>query len=85
MAALGRIAKVSVILAVAATWGAMSEERGDRLGEPTGAPAASARDGTAVRVFHGVGEVTAVDRAKGWLTLDHEAINANTARSSLRH
>ena len=25
-------------------------------------------------VFHGVGVVTAVDRAKGWLTLDHEAI-----------
>jgi Cu/Ag efflux protein CusF len=26
-------------------------------------------------VFHGIGTVTAVDSAKGWLTLDHKAID----------
>ena len=73
-ATLARIAKVSIIVALAAAWGAISDERGDRVGWPTGAPSAHAQDAPPVGVFHGVGVVTAVDRAKGWLTLDHEAI-----------
>ena len=36
--------------------------------------AANAGDAATNAVFHGVGMVKGVDRAKGWLTIDHEAI-----------
>lgn len=37
-------------------------------------PPAQAQQASTAGVFHGVGTVTAINRAKGWLTIDHEAI-----------
>ena len=74
LATLARAAKISVV-ALAAAWGAVSDERGDRVAWLLCTPSAHAQESEAGGVFHGVGVVTAVDRAKGWLTLDHEAIN----------
>ena len=72
---LARAAKCLVGVVVAAAWGATSDERGDRFGWPVCArPPPTPRRARRRGVFHGVGVVTAVDRAKGWLTLDHEAI-----------
>jgi Cu/Ag efflux protein CusF len=75
-ATLTRAAKISVVVALAAAWGAVSDERGDRVAWPLlcTSPAA-AQESAASGVFHGVGIVKAVDSAKGWLTLDHEAID----------
>ena len=74
-ATLAHPAKVSVVVALAAAWGAISDQRGDHVAWPPCAPSALAQESEARGVFHGVGVVTAVDRAKGWLTLDHEAID----------
>jgi len=72
---LARAAKLSIVVAVAAAWGAVSEERGDRAVWPVlCASPAVAQESAASGVFHGVGVVKAVDGAKGWLTLDHKAI-----------
>jgi len=71
---LARLAKVTVVVALAAAWGAISDERDDHVAWPLCASSALAQESEARGVFHGVGVVTAVDRAKGWLTLDHEAI-----------
>jgi Cu/Ag efflux protein CusF len=65
-AAFARAAKVSVVVVAAAAWGAIADERG--------ADSAQTQETAATGVFHSVGVVTAVDYAKGWLTLDHEAI-----------
>ena len=73
-ATLARVAKISVVVILAAAWGAVFDERGDRIGWRLCTPSAHAQESAARGVFHGVGVVTAVDGAKGWLTLDHEAI-----------
>ena len=67
-------AKISVVVALAGALGAVSDERGDRVGWPLCTSLAHAQESEAIGVFHGVGIVKAVDSAKGWLTLDHEAI-----------
>ena len=75
-AGLARAAKLSMAVALAAVWGAVSDERGDRVAWlPLCTSSALALESAATGVFHGVGTVTAVDNAKGWLTLDHEAID----------
>ena len=75
-ATLARAAKLSIVVAVAAAWGAVSDERGDPIAWPLlCTSAAVAQESAASGVFHGVGTVTAVDAAKGWLTLDHKAID----------
>lgn len=74
-ATLARAAKLSITVALAAAWGAVSDERGDRVAWPLlCTSSALAQESAATGVFHGVGTVTAVDNAKGWLTLDHKAI-----------
>jgi len=74
-ATLARAAKLSVVIALAAGWGAVSDERGDRVAWPLLCTSpALAQESAASGVFHGVGVVKAVDGAKGWLTLDHKAI-----------
>jgi Cu/Ag efflux protein CusF len=72
-APLARAAKVSVVVAAAA-WGAIADERGAGSAQIVDGSSAQAQETAATGVFHGVGVVTAVDYAKGWLTLDHEAI-----------
>ena len=52
----------SIALAVGALGGASPEA------------AASTLMASAAGVFHGVGVVKAINRAKGWLTIDHQAI-----------
>ena len=75
-ATLTRAAKISVVVALAAVWGAVSDERGDRVAWPLLCTSpAVAQESAASGVFHGVGIIKAVDSAKGWLTLDHEAID----------
>ena len=44
------------------------------LAQTADGSSAQTQETAATGVFHGVGVVTAVDGAKGWLTLDHEAI-----------
>jgi Cu/Ag efflux protein CusF len=74
-ATLARAAKLSVAIALGAAWGAVSDERGDRAVWPLLCTSpAVAQESAASGVFHGVGVVKAVDGAKGWLTLDHKAI-----------
>jgi Cu/Ag efflux protein CusF len=76
LATLARPAKISVVVALAAASGAVSDERGDRVAwAPLCTSPAHAFESEANGVFHGVGIVKAVDSAKGWLTLDHEAIS----------
>jgi Cu/Ag efflux protein CusF len=72
---LTRAAKISVAVALAGTLGAVSDERGDRFAWPLCTSLAYAQESAASGVFHGVGIVKAVDSAKGWLTLDHKAID----------
>ncbi len=72
-AAFARAAKVSVVVAAAA-WGAIADERGADLAQSADEASAQTHETAATGVFHSVGVVTAVDYAKGWLTLDHEAI-----------
>ena len=68
-------ARLLIAVALATVWGAVSDERGDPTAWPTlRMSAAVAQESAAKGVFHGVGVVTAVDNAKGWLTLDHKAI-----------
>jgi Cu/Ag efflux protein CusF len=75
-ATLARAAKVSIVVAVAAASGAVSDERGDTIAwPPLCTSLALAQESAASGVFHGVGIVRAVDGAKGWLTLDHQAID----------
>ena len=75
-ATLARAAKLSIVVAVAAASGAVSDERGAQLAWPLlCTSAALAQESATSGVFHGVGIVKAVDRAKGWLTLDHKAID----------
>ncbi len=75
-ATLSRAAKISLVVALAAAWGVVSDQRGDRNAWPLlCASPAVAEESAASGVFHGVGIVTAVNGAKGWLTLDHEAID----------
>jgi Cu(I)/Ag(I) efflux system protein CusF len=74
LATLARPAKISVVVALAAASGAVSDERADRVAWPLCTSLAHAQESEASGVFHGVGVVKAVDSAKGWLTLDHEAI-----------
>ena len=76
MAAIrARSGKIAIVVALAAAGGAVSDERGDRLAwaQVCTSPAV-AEESQASGVYRGVGVVTAVDPAKGWLTLDHEAI-----------
>ena len=74
-ATLARAAKLSVAFALAAAWGAVSNERGEPAVWPLLCTSpAVAQESAASGVFHGVGIVKAVDSAKGWLTLDHKAI-----------
>ena len=73
-AALARAAKVSVVVVAAAAWGAIADERGAGSAQTADEASAQTQETAATGVFHGVGVVTAVDCAKGWLTLDHEAI-----------
>ncbi len=76
LAILARPAKISVVVALAAASGAVSDQRGDRIAwAPRCTSPAHAFEGEASGVFHGAGVVKAVDSAKGWLTLDHEAIS----------
>ena len=84
-AMLAHPAKVLVVVALAAAWGAISDERGDRVVWPPCASSALAQESEARGVIHGVGVVTAVDRAKGWLTLDHEAINGFMAAMEMTY
>jgi Cu/Ag efflux protein CusF len=70
--AFARSAKISAVLAAAL--GAASHDSGAEARFPFGAPSAPVEATAATGVFHGVGVVTAVDNANGWLTLDHEAI-----------
>ena len=73
---LARSGKLSIVVALAAAGGAASDERSDRVAWPLlCASTASSQEIVATGVFHGVGVVTAVDAAKGWLTLDHQAID----------
>jgi Cu/Ag efflux protein CusF len=75
-ATLARAAKLSFAIALAAAWGAVSDERGDPIAWPLlCTSSALAQESAATGVFHGVGTVKAVDNAKGWLTLDHKAID----------
>jgi Cu/Ag efflux protein CusF len=71
-AALASAGKLSIVVVLVAACGVVSDERGARVVFPLGASSAQA-EGTA-DVFHGVGVVTAVDSAKGWLTVDHDEI-----------
>ena len=74
-ATLGRAAKLTVTIALAAAWGVVSDARGDLGDWPLLCTSpAVAQESAASGVFHGVGVVKAVDGAKGWLTLDHKAI-----------
>jgi Cu/Ag efflux protein CusF len=71
-----RAAKLSVVVALAVAWGAVSDERGEQVAWPLLCTSpALAQESAASGVFHGVGTVTAVNAAKGWLTLDHKAID----------
>ncbi|MGA2492710.1 MAG: copper-binding protein [Roseiarcus sp.] len=75
-ATLARGAELSVAVALAAAWGAVSDERGDQVAWPLLCRSpALAQESAVSGVFHGIGTVTAVDSAKGWLTLDHKAID----------
>lgn len=75
-ATLARAAKLSTVAALTAAWGAVSDERGDQIAWPLLCTSpAVAEESAASGVFHGVGIVKAVDSAKGWLTLDHKAID----------
>jgi Cu/Ag efflux protein CusF len=75
-ATLVRAAKLSIVVALAAAWGAVSDERGDPIAWPRLCMSpAVAQERAASGVFHGVGVVKAIDSAKGWLTLDHNAID----------
>jgi Cu/Ag efflux protein CusF len=74
-ATLTRAVKISAAVALAAAWGAVSNERGEQVAwRLLCTSSAVAEESAASGVFHGVGLVTAVDNAKGWLTLDHKAI-----------
>jgi Cu/Ag efflux protein CusF len=76
LAMLARPAKISVVVALAAASGAVSDERSDRVAWPLlCASPAVAQESEATGVFHGAGVVMAVNNARGWLTLDHEAID----------
>jgi Cu/Ag efflux protein CusF len=72
--ALAGPAKISAVVALIVAWGAISDRSDAEFAWPVGASSSPAQEGAATGVFHGVGVVTAVDNAKGWLTLDHEAI-----------
>jgi Cu/Ag efflux protein CusF len=75
-AKLARAAKLSIVVALVATGGVVSDERGAQVVWPLLCTSpALAQESAASGVFHGVGTVTAVDAAKGWLTLDHKAID----------
>jgi len=84
-AMLAHPAKVSVVVAFAAAWGAISDERDRHVAWLLCAPSALAQESEARGVFHGVGVVTAVDGAKGWLTLDHEAIDGFMAAMEMMY
>jgi Cu/Ag efflux protein CusF len=73
-AALVRALKLSFVIVIAAACGAIAEERGAGSAETSDGSSTQTQETAATGVFHGVGVVTAVDGAKGWLTLDHEAI-----------
>ena len=72
--ASARPAKLLVVVVLAAAWGAIADERGSGAFPSVDLQSAPAQETAATGVFHGVGVVTAVDDARGWLTLDHEAI-----------
>jgi Cu/Ag efflux protein CusF len=72
--ALARAVKLSVVIVIAAACGAIADERGAGSAQTSEAVSAQTQESAAIGVFRGVGVVTAVDGAKGWLTLDHEAI-----------
>jgi Cu/Ag efflux protein CusF len=75
-ATLARTAKLSIVVALAGAWGAVSDERGGQAVWPLLCTSPAVAEETAASgVFHGVGTVKAVDSAKGWLTLDHKAID----------
>jgi len=76
-AMLARAANCVICVAVAAASAMVADELGDQIAWllPLGASAAHAQESASSGVFHGVGIVKAVDRAKGWLTLDHKAID----------
>jgi Cu/Ag efflux protein CusF len=82
---LARAAKFLVALAVAPAWSATSDAVGDRFGGPLCASPAHLQIVAAAGVFHGVGVVTAVNRAKGWLTLDHDAIKGFMAAMEMMY
>jgi Cu(I)/Ag(I) efflux system protein CusF len=72
-AALTRALKLSVVIVIAAICGAITDERSVGSAQASDDSSAQTQE-AATGIFHGVGAVTAVDDAKGWLTLDHEAI-----------
>jgi len=75
-ATLARAAKLAIVVAVAAASAVVSDQLSDQIAWPQlGASAALAQERASTGVFHGVGIVKAVDRVKGWLTLDHKAID----------
>ena len=76
-ATLARAAKLSVVVALAAALGASLGRARRRIGlaDCSARLPRSRQESAASGVFHGVGVVTAVDGAKGWLTLDHKAID----------
>ena len=75
-ATLACAAKLSIVTLAAVAWGAASDQRDGQTAWPLlCTSSAVAEESAASGVFHGVGIVTAVDSAKGWLTLDHKAID----------
>jgi Cu(I)/Ag(I) efflux system protein CusF len=75
-ATLARVAKLSFLVVAASAWGAASDQRDSQTAWPLLCTSSAVAEESAARgVFHGIGIVTAVDSAKGWLTLDHQAID----------
>jgi len=73
-AALARALKLSFAIVIAAACGAFVDARGMGSATTSDGSSAQTQASAATGIFHGVGVVTAVDGAKGWLTVDHEAI-----------
>ena len=74
-ATLARAAKISVVVALAAAWGAVSDDAAiSRLAAALHVTRRMPRRAQPPASFTASEIVKAVDGAKGWLTLDHEAI-----------